>query len=338
MQAAAMKEILEKNGHEIQAVFKAYRLFKKNDQTEYKTGIKVSFFLSPFFISSGSYKGINLWKSFLVNLLLVPVYIIEIFRLGIKIRLKKPDMVLNFYDITGGLALLLTGRRIRKYVISHHFFFEHQDFIWPVHRKFEKMLLLIHSFLTSFSARRKLALSFTPAGNIPEKKIFIIPPILRNKVLIARTEDHGHIHIYTLRPGYYQQVIRLCVDNPGLKIRMFSDFRSIPLTSIPNLEFSNIEEEKFFNSLISCSLVICTAGFETPAESAYLGKALGVIPSENHFEQYCNAVDLERSGLGYKGHRLSDLIDINKRSFQMNSDFREWVLKAEKLILEYLEI
>jgi len=95
--------------------------------------------------------------------------------------------------------------------------------------------------------------------------------------------------------------------------------------------------EDFLDSLISCSVVFCSAGFETLAEAAYLGKPLQVVPTENHFEQYCNAIDLERSGLGnrIKSIEYFDIIHGQANNDKLDS-FKSWVNEAGKIILGLL--
>jgi len=269
-------------------------------------------------------------------MILIPVYLFESFRLAYLIRIQKPDVIINFYDIIGGIACLLTGSKIRKYVISHHFFFEHPDFKWPDNRVFERKMLLLHSWITSLAANKKLALSFNSAKDLPEKKIFVIPPLIRRKFLNAKPGKDGFIHIYTLQPGYAADIQKWCLDHPEIKVKMFSDFRNIQIQSYSNLESHSFSQEEFQDSLINCSMVVCTAGFETLAEAAYLGKPLQVIPSENHFEQYCNALDLERAGLG---SRIGNFVPLAVNFSEYNPEypiFRNWVNEAERIVLSHL--
>ena len=329
-QSIALGEILESNGHEIISVFRGKSLFKKNS-----TNTSNSFF-SPSFISSKNKRGINLFITFIINAICIPLYIYESIRLAIIIRKLKPDAVINFYDLIGGISFMLISSSIRKYVISHHFFFEHPDFKWPEDRKFEKSLLLFHSWITSFAADKKLALSFNFALNIQEKKLFIIPPLLRKKILNAIPVNSGHIHIYTLDHGYVDEIQEWCRQNPGFQVNMFSNFIDIPNTDQSNLRLFSFNEEANIDSLKSCSRVICTSGFETPAEAIFLNKPVEVFPMDHHFEQYCNALDLERSGFGKRTKKLisnDKLFSVNEVE---NGIYWQWVKDADKLVLSHL--
>jgi uncharacterized protein (TIGR00661 family) len=247
-------------------------------------------------------------------------------------------MIINFYDMIGSLAGIFAGAGTVRVSISHHFFFGHPDFTWPDERKGERALLLLHSRIAALRAHKKLALSFTPAPDDPERKLYIIPPLLRNRIVHARPADLGFILIYTLYPGYFRQIEDWCLQHPDSRLRMFSRFTKVPAIRAGNLELNPIDETKFIDALTSCSMVSCTAGFETLAEAAFLGKILEAVPTGNHFEQLCNALDMERAGLGYRKMSLIPLhVTGSSGASHNNHDaFRSWVLKAEGLILMHL--
>ena len=50
--------------------------------------------------------------------------------------------------------------------------------------------------------------------------------------------------------------------------------------------------------MAECRHVVCTAGFESVSEAAWLGKPLFLVPVENHVEQQVNALDAEQFGIG----------------------------------------
>jgi uncharacterized protein (TIGR00661 family) len=334
MQAAALSEILEENGHEIIRIFKGRSLFRKENTVS--RGVKKGFYFSPFFISTKNRRGINLGITFIVNTILIPLYLAESIRLAVIIRNLKPDAVVNFYDIIGGLSFMLISSSVQKYVISHHFFFEHPDFSMPKNRKYERQLMLLHSWITSVAADKKLALSFNYAENYPEKKLYVIPPLLRKEIKQLQPVNSGHIHIYTLNPGYKDEIERWCKHHPEVHVNMFSDFGNCYYTAQQNLSLYSFNEESFIESLKTCSQVICTAGFETLAEAAFHNKPLEVVPTWNHFEQYCNALDLVRSGLGIMKSHFSPVINSSEENIPENRIFKNWVMEADKHILSNL--
>ena len=64
-----------------------------------------------------------------------------------------------------------------------------------------------------------------------------------------------------------------------------------------SIQFSPVSLEGFHRSFISCNGVLCTAGFETPAEAIFMGKKLCVVPMKNQYEQACNAAFLVEMGI-----------------------------------------
>lgn len=64
-------------------------------------------------------------------------------------------------------------------------------------------------------------------------------------------------------------------------------------------------------------------GFDTVAEAFWLGIPVFLLPSENHYEQYCNALDAARTGLAFPLENLSDLSDTDFVPVE-NSRFRKW--------------
>jgi uncharacterized protein (TIGR00661 family) len=64
-----------------------------------------------------------------------------------------------------------------------------------------------------------------------------------------------------------------------------------------NVTFFPANNDDFLNSLASCTGLLTGAGFETPAETLYLGKRLFCIPIKRQYEQYCNGAALKQLGI-----------------------------------------
>jgi uncharacterized protein (TIGR00661 family) len=67
--------------------------------------------------------------------------------------------------------------------------------------------------------------------------------------------------------------------------------------TVGNIHFQPVSLETFTESFLSCTGLICTAGFEGPAEAIFMGKKLCVIPMKDQYEQYCNAAYLKSMGI-----------------------------------------
>jgi len=61
--------------------------------------------------------------------------------------------------------------------------------------------------------------------------------------------------------------------------------------------------------------VVCTAGFESVSEAAWLGKPLLLVPVENHVEQQVNAIDAQQFGVGLadQSFNLDRLAELPER-------------------------
>ncbi len=333
-QSLALRFMLEKNGHEVVNSFIGTNVFSGKNPF-YKSLHHESFF-SPVLLNRTNKKGINLFTSFCFNLIISPVYLFSIFRIAYRIRTSDANAVIVFYDFIGQLGSFLSFSRKPVYSVSHHFFFRHPVFTWPEKRKAERWLLKIHSRLASLGARKILALSFTSEESIPSEKIVVVPPLLRPEILYAEAVSGDHVHVYCLHSGFLDIIVSLAIRTPQKKFKVFLHEQDSK-TEIPkNIDVLLISGEEFIESLRTCGTVICTAGFETPSEAVYLNKALILIPSEAHFEQYCNALDATRA----KAAAFREPFILNELPGYKNNPahfpFITWIGSAEKTFLKIL--
>ncbi|MCG8699424.1 MAG: hypothetical protein MI922_15315, partial [Bacteroidales bacterium] len=76
-----------------------------------------------------------------------------------------------------------------------------------------------------------------------------------------------------------------------------------------------ISNEAFIESLVTCTGVLCGAGFETPAEALFLRKKVMVIPMKGQYEQHCNAAGANDIGVPV----------IQTLSMNYLADIEDWV-------------
>lgn len=333
-QSLALRSILERNGHSVESVFIGSNLFKApNPLIKEKT---YRSFLSPVFLSRFDKKGISLIPTFLLNLLLSPLYIFSICRIACKIRASDADAIVVFYDLVGQLGSFFSFSGKPVYSISHHFFFNHPVFKFPKERKTERMMLLFHSYLASLGARKRFALSFSDETSIPEKKLFVLPPLIRSEILENKDIAEDHVLVYSLQKGFLEAVCSLAKRYPKKKFEVFLHSLNSEKKLPENLSVSLVSYEGFKKSLLTSSMVICTSGFETLAEAIYLNKPLIIVPSKNHFEQYCNSLDAKRISAASV---FDDFISIEIPETKNNLafvPFKEWIQKADEMFLLHL--
>lgn len=132
-----------------------------------------------------------------------------------------------------------------------------------------------------FHFKRLDGLNFTP----------VIRPAIRN----ARPIKKGHYTVYL--PAFSNKKIqKLLSFFPNTQWEVFSKHSKESYQS-NNILFRPVSLDVFTKSFIQCNGILCTAGFETPAEALFMGKKLCVIPMKNQYEQQCNAAFLEQMGV-----------------------------------------
>ena len=112
----------------------------------------------------------------------------------------------------------------------------------------------------------KLALSLYEAPDLPEKNLFVGPPILRKQLFeLESNPDGDFVLVYLLNHGYAEQIIEWSAKNPQTKLHCFYDKPDAPaeFRHSPSLTFHRLDGEKFLRMMAECRHVVCTAGFES---------------------------------------------------------------------------
>jgi len=136
----------------------------------------------------------------------------------------------------------------------------------------------------------------------------IYNPIIKEQVLRADPTNKGHITVYLPHYGLttLQQQFSKLVD---VSFEIFSPVVKHPYRE-NNCTFIPVNNEAFTESMITCEGVITGAGFETPAETLFLGKKLMAIPIRGQYEQLCNAAALEKLNVKVVNKIESDFTEI----------------------------
>ncbi|MBW8864908.1 MAG: hypothetical protein JF609_08305 [Verrucomicrobia bacterium] len=145
--------------------------------------------------------------------------------------------------------------------------------------------------------------------------------------------------VYLLNHGYAEQIIKWSEANPKTRLHCFYDKPGAPaeFQHSPSLTFHRLDGEKFLQMMAECRNVVCTAGFESVSEAAWLGKPLFLVPVENHVEQQVNAIDAQRFGLGVaeKSFNLDRLVELPDRL--PVEKFRAWMDCAPQKLFQAIE-
>ncbi|MDF1570350.1 MAG: glycosyltransferase family protein [Bacteroidales bacterium] len=365
-QAMEAMQLLHAQGDEITGCYLGRSLFREMPAYFRKASpLPLKTFLSPNFLRTPDRKGIHIFFSLLLNVLLTPIYLFEVGRLGIMLRRNGSDHVLNFYDPVGALAGKWMKRSSRKTVISHHFYLSHPDFIHPHGMERAFFWLQLMNALMMRQADEVFALSFRKGAT--HGRIRVVPPLVPGKLgsvhereaagidtpgcrnpgaevldHMATEQDHmlqewdEMVHgpdkmakvrdpdlCYFLNPGFAEEMVRYYRDRPELKADLFTE-ATLPSQPPVNVRIHRPDREKFLSAMQHAGRVICTAGFDTVAEAFRLGIPVFVIPSENHYEQYCNALDAARTGMAYQ---LDSLAELDEAVFEpkSNTKYIKWL-------------
>lgn len=124
---------------------------------------------------------------------------------------------------------------------------------------------------------------------------FIHPPVIRAAVRALMPQSGDHVTVY-LAAFHHDRLIPLFQQLPEARWHVFSPHCETP-TWHQNVWLHPIDNEAFLESMKGCLGVLTGAGFETCAESLFLGKKLLVVPIAGQYEQACNAAALARLGV-----------------------------------------
>jgi len=188
------------------------------------------------------------------------------------------DLVINDFESITSLACKLSGKASIGF--GHQASF--QSTLTPRPEKkdrFGEMILRYYGW-----AHEYVGLHFDSYDNN------IYNPIIKEQILQANPVDKGHITVYLPHYGL-QEIQKELKKMDGIRFEIFSPLVKSSYTE-GNCSYFPVNNAAFTTSMIESTGVITGAGFETPAETLYLGKKLLALPIRGQYEQLCNAAAL----------------------------------------------
>ncbi len=257
----------------------------------------------------------------------LPKYFRILRQLDAIVHETQPDVIINFFEPMAAFYALTRRKRPPVVAIGHQFMFQHPGYVRAPQLWRQLLSMKIYARLLGARAT-KLALSLYEKPDLPAKRIIVGPPILRKQLFQLTSNPSGDfVLVYLLNHGYAGQIIAWSEKNPRTKLHCFYDKPNAPaeFQHSPSLTFHKLDGEKFLTMMAACRHVVCTAGFESVCEAAWLGKPLFLVPVENHVEQQVNAIDAEQFGIGLaeKSFNLDRLAEL-PASLPVDH-FRQWV-------------
>jgi uncharacterized protein (TIGR00661 family) len=333
-QAIALKEHLETSGHTVVAVFLGIHspkvvpdYFKEHFPDTLHT------YRSPWFLRTPNMKGIYVGRTLLFNLVRSMGYLKEIARIRREIDTIQPDVVFNFYELLGALAMRKRSPGVGHIGVGHHFYLHLKRSLCPERPVWHRWLLRTHTRFILKRCDRVLALSFKRDQG--STTIHVVPPLVRREFRDMVYTPGDRYLVYLLHEGFIYDLVMLARSIPGFQADLFTSLE--PAIELPEgIRIHPFDAKIFSNLMTSCKGLITTAGFDTAAEAACHGIPLGVIPSRNHYEQRCNGADIEANGVGVVVSQIDSGMMEKMSSFDCR-EFRAWVDLAGEQIIKCME-
>jgi uncharacterized protein (TIGR00661 family) len=157
-----------------------------------------------------------------------------------------------------------------------------------------------------------------------DKNIFT--PVIRSAIREAKVSDKGHYTIYL--PAYDdKKLVQRLMKGPKVKWHIFSKHTKTPY-HVGRISVYPVSGIDFVESIVTCSGVLCGAGFETPAEVLQMNKKLIVVPMQSQYEQHCNAAALRKLGVPV-------LKKLKKKSIKK---IAKWIEGAKPLNISFPDV
>ncbi|MDR1683297.1 MAG: glycosyltransferase [Candidatus Symbiothrix sp.] len=336
-QAIALKKMLLRNGHEVAAVLVGKSKYRELPEFFFRQiEAPVFRFNSPYFLPAAHKKKTNIWLSAAYNLMKTPIYLHSLYFIHKKINELNPDWVINFYEMMSGMTYLLWPPKVPYISVAHQYLLLHPDYPFPENENLAELKTLkFFNYVTSFRSKKRFALSIEPKTDVGNKKLVIVPPLLREEILLCKPTTGDYLHGYILNASYSEEIIEYQKTHPNVGMHFFWDKKDVPAETIINekLTFHKLDDQLFIHYMAGCKAYATTAGFESVCEAMYLGKPVLMVPT--HIEQACNAHEAALAGAGI----MSDDFDLDALlqfvpQYRGNKDFHAWAQSSEQKWME----
>jgi len=340
-QAIAFGKLLESNGHHLIGVIlgkSKRRAVPEFFEREIKAPIHLV--KSPNFETDRNQKKVSIHKTILKNVLKLNTYQKSLKTIDKIVQTENPDVILNFYDLLGGLYNFIFRPKAKFWVIGHQYLIGHPSFKFAPNKPVDKFLFRLNTAMTSLGADERLALSFLPQVRYANQKVRVVPPLLRPEVKVLEPKTGDFYLAYMVNSGYAAEVLHFAKANPNLQIKAYWDKKGAAETEHPihNLSLHRVHDKNFLQDMANCKGLVCTAGFESVCEAKYLGKPVMMIPVAGQYEQACNALDAEASGVGIASENFdfAKLENLQFKDLADSGQYAKWVNSWQVVFREIL--
>lgn len=176
-------------------------------------------------------------------------------------------------------------------------------------------------------------------ASIKKKNTHLVPPIIRQAILQAKTSKGNHILMYQTSSSL-KSVKEVLQQLPKEQFLVYGMNLN---QSEGNVIFKSFSEEGFIQDLASAKAVIANGGFSFISEAVYLKKPIYSFPIQNQFEQWMNAAYIDKLGYGRHFETISVdslksfLYDLQYFESRLSSYEQNGNEKLFKLLLNKIE-
>ena len=246
-------------------------------QADLKVPFQIDYQFSGLSFILGKTGGVDIWET------AKKMPIVQFFKDIRSLPVEKYDLVISDFEPVSAWACRFRNKECIG--LSHQNAVLHPSAPKPEFKEWIGKLILKHYAPASF----KYGFNFKPFSP------HIFPPVIRHDIRNAELTQKPHYTVYL--PAYSDQQIQDVLSSiTDIEWQVFSKHSKSKYT-VGNLHFQPVSLDEFTKSFLSCTGLICTAGFEGPAEAIFMGKKLCVIPMKKQYEQYCNAAFLKSMGI-----------------------------------------
>jgi len=340
-QSISMKQVLESAGMEVCEVIIGKNSHREVPQFYYdRMKLPVTRMQSPGIAMDKNMKSALPWATFLSTAARLLLFFKNLREINDKVKEHKPDIIVNFFEPLCGLYYMFYACRVPMISVAHHHLYNHPKFKMPAGQLFTRYSLKFYVWMTTFGAKKKLALSFYPFFDNPKNSTYVIPPLLRKEITEHTPKQGNYLLVYLLNSGYMDNIIKWHEENPETELHCFVDKKDMgDVYKVDDtLSFHSLNDKKFLEMMAGSKGLVTTAGFESVCEAMYMGKPVQMVPVQGHYEQFCNSRDAAMAGAGiyddkFNIDRLLKYIPVHNA---YSNEFKEWVNAAPQLIIRHV--
>ena len=310
-QAIAVCDLLRKYGHIISCV--TVGISSEREIPDFfirKINLPIIRLTSPNFVKDKNNRSVSLVRSLSTNMLMAGEFRKSLRTLKQIVEEYQPDVLINFYEPLVGAYALFNKHHFKIISIAHQYTYLHPSYRFPPGFRIQSFVTLLFTKLTAAGSKKILAISMREMTEAPNKKLQIIPPILRKELFQQEVQQENFILVYLLNCGYIADILKWHKKHPSTTLYCFTDSEEVKKEHMgewkvdENLIFYSLNDQKFLSLMAKCRGLICNAGFESVCEAMYLNKPVMTVPVKRHFEQFCNARDANKKWFGDKFRRI----------------------------------